>query len=29
MPRRDGTGPDGRGTRTGGGRGTCPPKPKK
>ena len=29
MPRRDGTGPDGQGTRTGGGRGNCPPRPKK
>ena len=26
MPRKDGTGPDGRGSRTGRGAGTCPPK---
>ena len=26
MPRRDGTGPDGRGARTGRGRGNCKPK---
>jgi len=30
MPRRDGTGPKGKGPRTGGGRGNCPkPKSKK
>ena len=30
MPRGDGTGPDGKGPRTGRGGGTCPPKnPKK
>jgi len=29
MPRRDGTGPGGKGPRTGGGRGNCPPKKKK
>lgn len=28
MPRRDGTGPDGQGPRTGRGAGNCPPKTK-
>ena len=28
MPRKDGTGPKGKGPRTGRGTGTCPPKGK-
>jgi hypothetical protein len=29
MPSRDGTGPNGKGPRTGRGKGNCPPKKKK